>query len=79
MTQGALDPLNDAKSRANQLGALCPNVEVVLLQAGESAPWGGELLEPHTVRQCFGLWALGVRLLGRCSSASPCLVTLSPL
>ncbi|KAG2443194.1 hypothetical protein HYH02_009271 [Chlamydomonas schloesseri] len=32
--QGALDPLNDAKSRAKEMGALCPNVEVVLLQAG---------------------------------------------
>ncbi|PNW74124.1 hypothetical protein CHLRE_13g586350v5 [Chlamydomonas reinhardtii] len=32
--QGALDPLNDAKSRAREMGQLCPNVQVVLLQAG---------------------------------------------
>lgn len=32
--QGALDPLNDAKARAQQLAQLCPNVRVVLLQAG---------------------------------------------
>ncbi|GLC43944.1 hypothetical protein PLESTB_000212500 [Pleodorina starrii] len=32
--QGALDPLNDARSRARQLGELCPNVQVQLLQAG---------------------------------------------
>ncbi|GIL51391.1 hypothetical protein Vafri_7390 [Volvox africanus] len=32
--QGALDPLNDARSRAQQLGNLCPNVQVELLQAG---------------------------------------------
>ncbi|GIL75483.1 hypothetical protein Vretimale_8119 [Volvox reticuliferus] len=32
--QGALDPLNDARSRARQLGELCPNVRVQLLQAG---------------------------------------------
>ncbi|EFJ50097.1 hypothetical protein VOLCADRAFT_89124 [Volvox carteri f. nagariensis] len=33
-SQGALDPLNDAPSRARQLGRLCTNVEVELLQAG---------------------------------------------
>lgn len=32
--QGALDPLNDARSRAKQLGELCPNVQVELLEAG---------------------------------------------
>ncbi|KAG2443487.1 hypothetical protein HXX76_001840 [Chlamydomonas incerta] len=32
--QGALDPLNDAESRAKEMGQLCPNVQVVLLQAG---------------------------------------------
>jgi pimeloyl-ACP methyl ester carboxylesterase len=32
--QGRLDPLNDAAARAEQLRALCPNVDVVLLDAG---------------------------------------------
>lgn len=32
--QGVLDPLNDAKGRAAQLEALCPNARAVLLQAG---------------------------------------------
>ncbi len=34
MLQGRLDPLNDATTRAQQLGSLCPNVDVVLLDAG---------------------------------------------
>ena len=32
--QGALDPLNDAKRRAADLSAACPNAELVLLDAG---------------------------------------------
>ncbi len=32
--QGRLDPLNDAQGRAQQLAELCPNVDVVLLDAG---------------------------------------------
>ncbi len=32
--QGALDPLNDAQGRAAQLGALCANARIRLLQAG---------------------------------------------
>jgi pimeloyl-ACP methyl ester carboxylesterase len=32
--QGRLDPLNDAAARAEQLGSLCANVDVVLLDAG---------------------------------------------
>ncbi|GFR49192.1 hypothetical protein Agub_g11217, partial [Astrephomene gubernaculifera] len=32
--QGALDPLNDARGRALQLGQLCANVRVMLLEAG---------------------------------------------
>lgn len=32
--QGALDPLNDAPGRARDLARCCPNVEVVMLQAG---------------------------------------------
>lgn len=32
--QGALDPLNDARSRAKQIGELCPEARIELLQAG---------------------------------------------
>jgi hypothetical protein len=32
--QGVLDPLNDAAGRAAQLKELCPNVQLLLLQAG---------------------------------------------
>jgi hypothetical protein len=32
--QGVLDPLNDARARAQALAKTCPNVKLVLLQAG---------------------------------------------
>ena len=32
--QGVLDPLNDARGRAQALAKACPNVKLVLLQAG---------------------------------------------
>jgi pimeloyl-ACP methyl ester carboxylesterase len=32
--QGVLDPLNDARKRAADIAAACPNVAVVLLEAG---------------------------------------------
>lgn len=35
--QGARDPLNDAPSRAERLGAFCSNAEVVLLEGGHCA------------------------------------------
>lgn len=34
MLQGAHDPLNDAVKRAQELDRLCPNLRVVMLNAG---------------------------------------------
>lgn len=55
--QGVNDPLNDAKSRARQLGELCDNVEVELLEAGHCPH--DEV--PLAVNQALGKW---IRRLG---------------
>ena len=53
--QGVLDPLNDAKGRAAQLEALCPNARAVLLQAGHCP----QDEQPELVRRGGpGVWVL---------------------
>jgi pimeloyl-ACP methyl ester carboxylesterase len=59
--QGALDPLNDARRRAAELVAACPNARLVLLDAGHCPH--DEVPDRVTAelvsfgRACFGLEA----------------------
>ena len=62
--QGAMDPLNDARRRAADLAAACPNAELVLLEAGhcphDEVPDQVTAELTRFARACFGKGEGGV-------------------